>query len=624
MPVEMAPPTYFGNLPAIQPPQSENLLQTAQQANALKMFPLQQQAAQQQIQGQQLSIQQQKMEMASQQGLMKAYLAAGGDPDKAAQLAPQYGVLPKDIIGWRISLMNMAKTHAETDKATTDAATAKMDILHSAYQPAFDETDPAKQADLVKQANQSLLARYPNTISQGDLLNYTGPQDLIHAKAAYTTTKWMETQGAELRGQAANQQATTASNKENAELPGQQAASEMGVRKSTAQLLAGVQDPASYDQARDAYIAKGGNAAIFPPSRMAFDASGKMIPAQQSAINRAAMTPEQRTQADQAAANAAQPKTEAELAAVSADPAKTQEQRDAANQALKRLDASRVAARPVVNVTNAAPVGDPITAATPHGEAYLATLPGGRGGVVRGIVQGQVAAPSGFMLKDPYWKGVMESVMQADPAWSQTRAQTRKDFAPGGKDSGNVGALNTAVVHLDALGDLARAMDNGPIQPGNEILNRVSTMFGGAAPTNYEGLRQAVAGEMDGALHGTYTIPGRDAIAATMPAKGTPGQMAGIVETNLHTLGQKLATQQQRYSQQIPDDKVWSPILPAARGVFQKHGFDPTAPAQPNPGGGGQQTAPPKFNVGDSVMYQGKAHKVTGVDPQTGKLTLAP
>ena len=38
---------------------------------------------------------------------------------------------------------------------------------------------------------------------------------------------------------------------------------------------------------------------------------------------------------------------------------------------------------------------------------------------------------------------------------------------------------------------------------------------------------------------------------------------------------------------------------------------------------GGQPAATaPKFKVGDSVTYQGKPHKVTAVDPQTGKLTL--
>ena len=41
--------------------------------------------------------------------------------------------------------------------------------------------------------------------------------------------------------------------------------------------------------------------------------------------------------------------------------------------------------------------------------------------------------------------------------------------------------------------------------------------------------------------------------------------------------------------------------------------------SQPNTGGTGS-----KFNVGDSVMYNGAPHKITAVDPKTGKLTLAP
>ena len=48
------------------------------------------------------------------------------------------------------------------------------------------------------------------------------------------------------------------------------------------------------------------------------------------------------------------------------------------------------------------------------------------------------------------------------------------------------------------------------------------------------------------------------------------------------------------------------------------------AAQQANPTGAQSNTAKPQFNVGDSVMYGGKPHKVTAVDPKTGKLTLAP
>lgn len=209
--------------------------------------------------------------------------------------------------------------------------------------------------------------------------------------------------------------------------------------------------------------------------------------------------------------------------------------------------------------------GTPLT-----GDALIKSF-GAKGAVVKGIVEGREAMPSSFAMSKPYWQDVMQKVYQADPEFSEQRAQIRKAFTTG-PDGRNIGNLNTAVVHLDALGEIAKALDNGSFQPGNALYNKAKTMFGGAVPTDYESLRQAVSGEMDAALHGTSTIPGREAIAATMPAKGAPGQMVGVVDTNMNTLHQKLNTYKERYEQQIPNDKAWSPILPSASKVLEKHG----------------------------------------------------
>ena len=186
MPVEMAPPTGGFSAPQIQGGESSNGLQALQVGQQLRLAPGQQQLQQQQIQSQGLSIQEQKMQLASQAGMMQAWHAAGGDPTKLAALAPQYNVLPKDMMGLQTTLMGMAKTRAETDKDTLAAADAKNDILHAAYQPAFEEKDPAKQAAVVAGINQNLLKRYPN-FQPTDLIQYTGPQDLINAEHAYTT-----------------------------------------------------------------------------------------------------------------------------------------------------------------------------------------------------------------------------------------------------------------------------------------------------------------------------------------------------------------------------------------------------------------------------------------------------
>ena len=190
---------------------------------------------------------------------------------------------------------------------------------------------------------------------------------------------------------------------------------------------------------------------------------------------------------------------------------------------------------------------------------------------VKAIADGREDPITGFALTRGGGMTIMNAVNTYDPNWSAQRAQVRKAFTTG-TDGRNIGNLNTAVVHLDQLGEIAKAMDNGTFKPGNEVWNRAVTMFGGTPPTNYEGLRQALAGEMDQGLHGTSTIPGREAILETMPKSASPGQMGGIVDTNAKTLATKLGTYDQRYHQQAPDDKTWSPVLPQAQAVLQKYG----------------------------------------------------
>lgn len=221
------------------------------------------------------------------------------------------------------------------------------------------------------------------------------------------------------------------------------------------------------------------------------------------------------------------------------------------------------------------------------GADFLKTLPPGLGAQVKAIAEGRAALP-------PFGsRGVTaplrDAVFKYDPNFSEQRGQVRKAFTAG-NDGRNIGALNTASVHLDQLGDAAAALDNGSITPGNALKNYLSKTFGDSAPTNFEALKAAVAGELANALKGQATDSEIANISKNVLAAGSPKQLKGFIETNLHTLGAKLNTYQERYRQQIPDDNVWSPVLPSTRAVYQKHGFDPTAavaPANGTPTGGG-------------------------------------
>jgi hypothetical protein len=213
--------------------------------------------------------------------------------------------------------------------------------------------------------------------------------------------------------------------------------------------------------------------------------------------------------------------------------------------------------------------GKPLT-----GDAYLAALPPGRAAQVKAFAQGQIDEsdlPRGN-ARQPF----LDAVMQYEPGFTKQIGQTRKDFGSAGKSGQNIQSLNTASVHVDQLGEAAQAMANGTFVPGNQVFNRVVSMFGGAAPTNFEGIKAAVASEMASALKGNATDQEIAANAKTVHAASSPKQLAGIIDTNLHVLGAKLNTKDEQYQAGTNGvDPKYTPVMPTAAAVYAKHGIQP-------------------------------------------------
>lgn len=265
-----------------------------------------------------------------------------------------------------------------------------------------------------------------------------------------------------------------------------------------------------------------------------------------------------------------------EIVATGNKPLATQEQKSHAawaKDALKGIIQVKQAERPITtnNFSTAAPKG---TDGKPlSGDAYLATLPAGRAAQVKAFAEGrETQLPRGKELQ-PF----MDMVNLYDPGFTTQRAETRKSFGPGGKDGQNVGALNTAAVHLDQFADAAKLMDNGKFKPGNALYNNIATMMGGSAPTNLDGIKAAVASEMATALKGSATDQEIAAISQTIDKAGSGKQLADIVDTHLHTIGAKLNTKDEQFHSQLPGDTAYNPLLPTAAAVFKKHGQQPIA-----------------------------------------------
>ena len=246
------------------------------------------------------------------------------------------------------------------------------------------------------------------------------------------------------------------------------------------------------------------------------------------------------------------------------------------------------------------------------GQDFLQTLDPARQQVVKAYAEGRQTFPNGFALRTPYFQGLQRDLLQYDPQWSEQRAEIRKNFTVG-KDADNIGSLNTAAVHLDALSEAAKALANGSFTPGNAAWNQIRSVFGNSAPTTFETVKNAVAGEQANALKGSATDQEISNVAKTINAANSPQQLADAIDkASMPIMAQKLNTYKERYEQQIPGDTVYSPVLPSAAAVFQKHGVGATsAPAQSA-----------GHKVGDLIVQGNRTFKATAVD-KDGKVTAA-
>ena len=94
-----------------------------------------------------------------------------------------------------------------------------------------------------------------------------------------------------------------------------------------------------------------------------------------------------------------------------------------------------------------------------------------------------------------------------------------------------VRSINVAVDHLSTLGEAGKALNNGNMQPLNDIMNYFGVKTGGNAVTDFQAVKQLVADEVVSAI-----VPGVGALADRKEAGKifdevkSPAQLAGAVE----------------------------------------------------------------------------------------------
>lgn len=149
------------------------------------------------------------------------------------------------------------------------------------------------------------------------------------------------------------------------------------------------------------------------------------------------------------------------------------------------------------------------------------------------IAAGKVAPITGFALARPQGQAVMARVSQINPNYDATtygaKVKAAKDFGTG--QQGNaMRSFAVAGDHLDQLGKLADALNNGNMQIVNTIGNKIAEQTGSPAPSNFDAAKDIVSKEVVKAIvAGGGGVSEREELARLMSNAKSPAQLKGVI-----------------------------------------------------------------------------------------------
>lgn len=153
----------------------------------------------------------------------------------------------------------------------------------------------------------------------------------------------------------------------------------------------------------------------------------------------------------------------------------------------------------------------------------------------KAIASGQLPAPTGMALLNPKNQRILARVMEINPEYDATTVSAKKkaasDFTSGTLGN-SMRSFATAGAHLDTLGQLVDALDNGNIQALNKIGNYFSQQTGGTAPTNFDAAKDVVGKEVVKAIvAGGGGVAEREGLAKRLDNAKSPAQLKGVIKT---------------------------------------------------------------------------------------------
>lgn len=229
----------------------------------------------------------------------------------------------------------------------------------------------------------------------------------------------------------------------------------------------------------------------------------------------------------------------------------------------------------------------------------------------KGIAEYRIPAPSARSMAGGEGKALMDQVLRANPDYDASqfpaRSKMRIQFTSGAI-SETISSLNTAIGHLDQFVDVAKALDNGNFRPGNQAFNWLKATFGDSAPTNFEGIRSIMSGELASAFKKSgATDQEIKSVESAIASKNSTSQLVDYAtKIAIPALGSKIANRNDQYRQVMGKKDPFRVLSEDAQAVLEKYGFDPEHPRM---GGGDVPKLAP--NQTHTVEQGGVRYKVT-------------
>lgn len=200
----------------------------------------------------------------------------------------------------------------------------------------------------------------------------------------------------------------------------------------------------------------------------------------------------------------------------------------------------------------------------------------------QGIASGRLPAPTGAALMNPKNQALMGRVMDINPNYDFTDISAKKAAATAFTSGPQGNALRSFAVagqHLDQLGQLVDALDNGNVPAVNALGNMIGQQTGGPAVTNFNAAKDVVGKEVIKAIvAGGGGQAEREELAKSMAAANSPAQLKGVIDQYTSLMGaQHDALLAQRRAAGLPDSTI------------PNYGVNPGGVASPAPSPAGLQ-----------------------------------